>query len=378
MEQFNISQAIKDFMHPTVYTGVKPIFLVGEELVTDTSVGHICEAVWVGVNSSEEFSYISKFAVSGKIILQKYYKPSEMEPFKGRLALVNDENLKNVVLHRNAIAQIKELEIKRYKLLDEINKDFDDLRDLHLQDEELYLFEKKNGKWDEELFSDFDINTPYKLLSVQKESTELHLDLKKNKFNKTEKYLNTDKFYGYFTGSLADLAGLKLRDESYLAGIVSLQNDAKTMIKKIQWLDLNDSSVKELLDKLPKHPFEDYFHYVTKENVRNVDVDSELVETLKKIILTHIPENDNPLGMKYIPIDKLLFLFHMIIPRADALVALEACDIVYEPPGIVLGYNGEHQLPPKYLVPITHVANAYKQFPNFMSVCQNIKNEEVL
>ncbi|MDF1883623.1 hypothetical protein JHD49_06700 [Sulfurimonas sp. SAG-AH-194-C21] len=356
MEQFNITQAIKDFMHPTVYTGVKPIFLVGEELVTDISVGHVTEAVWVGISSPTEFTYISKFAVSGKIILGKYYQAHEIEPFKGQLALVNDENLKNTVLHRHTLEQIKELEIKRYKLLDEIHKNFDDLKDLALENEEIYLFPKKDGKWDEELFSDFDINTPHKLLSVV--------------------IKDIDKFYGYFLGTLADVAGLKLRDESYLAGIVALKNDAKSIIKKIEWLELNDTCVVEVLEKLPKHPFEDYFAYVKKEDVRKVEVDTLLVDTLKKIILQHIPENDNPLGMEYIPIDKLLFLFHMIIPREKALRALEICDVVYEPPAIVLGFSGEHQMPPKYLVPIHHVANAYKQFPNFMSVCENFKDEE--
>lgn len=75
--------------------------------------------------------------------------------------------------------------------------------------------------------------------------------------------------------------------------------------------------------------------------------------------------------MEFIPIDKLLYLFHMIISRDEALKALESCDIVYEPPGMLLGYNGKHQIPPKYLVPITHVAYAYKQFDDFISVCKN-------
>ncbi|MDF1879195.1 hypothetical protein JHD46_06010 [Sulfurimonas sp. SAG-AH-194-C20] len=187
---------------------------------------------------------------------------------------------------------------------------------------------------------------------------------------------NGDKFYGYLIGSLADISGLKLRDESYSTGIVSLKNDAKTIIKKIQWLDINDSSVEEVLVNLPKHPFEDYFYYVKKEDVRHIDVDKDLVDTLNKIILTYIPENNNPLGMEYIPIDKLLFIFHMIIPREEALRALQSCDIVYEPPAMVLGFSGEHQMPPKYLVSISHVADAYKQFPDFMSVCENFKDEK--
>jgi len=371
MEQFNVTQAIKDFLHPTVYTGVKPIFLIAEELVTALSVGHITEAVWLGINSDEEFNYISKFAVSGKIILQKYYKVDELEPFKGRVALINDKNLKKTVLHRESIKNIKELEIKRFKLLDSIKKDFDVLVDLYLDNKEVYLFEKKDGKWDEELFSDFNINTPYKLVSAQKSDTKLHLYLKKLKATKIKKYQNLNKFYGYFVGSQAELNGLKVKDESYLAGINSLQNEAKEIIKNIEWLELDNPKLLKITQRLPKYPFEEYFKYVKKENIRKVDVDEFLLTALKKIILKHIPENDTPLGMKYIPIDKLLYLFHMIIPREEALMALEMCDIVYEPPGMLLGYDGKHQIPPKFLVPISHVAYAYKQFENFISVCKN-------
>ncbi len=369
MKQFEVDKAIEKFMHPTVYTGVKPILLVAEELVTEQSVGQLVEAVWIGVNSAEEFSYISKFAVSGKIFLSKYYQPREMEPFRGRLALVNDDNLKNTVLHRSAVEEIKKLQTKRSALLAEIDQDFKGLLDLYTQKGELHLFKKKEGDWKEELFSDLNINAPYKLISVQKKSTDLHLCLENPKTGENEEYLNADEFYGHFKGSHADIAGLKLKSESYLKSILSLQEDAKMLIKNIQWLDLDDSRIKEIYQKLPKHPFEDYFHYVEKENIRSVEVSFDLLESLKKIILEHMPENDTPLGMEYIPIDKLLYLFHMIIPRDDALSALETCDIVYEPPGILLGHGGERKLPPKFLVPIAHVASAYQRFPSFMNVC---------
>jgi hypothetical protein len=377
MEQFELSKTIEDFMHPTVYTGVKPILLVAEELATKQVVGQVVEAVWIGVNSSKEFSYISKFAVTGKIILGKYYQQDEMEPFRGRLALINSENLRNVVLHRNAVEEIKKIKSKRAALLNEIKKDFDSLSELYSQHKELYLFEKKEGDWQEELFSDLNINAPYRITDVQKKSTELHLYVKNLKTGMTQTYLNADKFYGYFVGSQADIGGLKLKSESYLKRIISLQNDAKMIIKKIEWLDLDDPRIQEISLKLPKHPFEDYFHYVLKEKVRNIQVSPALVESLKKIILKHMPENNSPLGMEYIPIDKLLYLFHMIIPRDEALSALEACDIVYEPPGMVLGHGGERKLPPKYLVPISHVADAYQQFPSFMSVCEEFKDEKM-
>lgn len=395
MEPFNVNQAIEKFMHPTVYTGVKPIVIVAEELPTELSVGQLVEAVWISVNSTKEFSYISKFAVSGKIILGKYYKPDEMEQFHGRVALTNNENLENVVLHRNTIEQIKELELKRFSLLDQIDKEFDTLLDLHLQNNELYLFEKKDSKWldldlqdkelnlfetkdekwDEELFSDLDINTPYKLLSIQKKSTEFHLSLENSKTGKIKEYSSRDKFYGYFIGSKADIAGLKLKSQSYLASITSLQKDARAIMKKIQWLNLDDSRIKEITQNLPKHPFENYFHYVKKADVRKFDVSDDLISTLKGIILKHMPENDTPLGMEYIPIDKLLYLFHMIISRDEALLALETCDIVYEPPGVLLGFGGERKTPPKYLVPISHVAYAYKKLPSFMSVCRSFQDE---
>ena len=376
MEDFDVTQAIENFMHPTVYTGVVPILLVAEELVTDISIGHVCEAVWARVTSPSEFSYISKFAVTGKIILGKYYQPNEVEPFKGRLALVNDKNLKNVVLHKELIRQIKELELKRYKLLDTIQKDFDVLQELSLKNEDIYLFEHKNGEWDKELFCNFDINTPYKLVDIDKDATELQL--KKHKSQTVKKYTDTHKFYGFFVGSIAEITGLKLKDESYLTALTFLQNKAKSVIKEIEWLELNDPTLQKVLKKLPKHPFEEYFPYVKKEDIRQIDVSDALVTTLKKIILQHIPENDTPLGMKYIPIDKLLFLFHMIIPREDALLALEECDIIYEPPAMVLGHSGKHQLPPKYLVPITHVAHTYQRFPDFISVCENFDKGMVL
>lgn len=375
MEQFELRKAIENFMRPTVYTGVEPILLVAEELVTEQGVGQVVEAVWVGINSAKEFSYISKFAVTGKIILGKYYGPNEMEPFRGRLALINSANLKNTLLHRNAVEEIKEIKSKRAALLNEIEKDFGSLSDLFLQNKELYLFEKKEGDWKEELFSDLNINAPYRVVNVLNESEGLHLDLKNPKSGATQKYLNTDRFYGYFAGSQADIAGLKLKSESYLQSILSLQNDAKRIIKTIEWLDLDDPRIQEIAANLPKHPFDDYFHYVAKEKVRNLQVSDALVESLKKIILKHMPENNTPLGMEYIPIDRLLYLFHMIIPRDEALSALEMCDIVYEPPGILLGHGGERRLPPKFLVPISHVANAYQQFSSFMSVCRDYMDE---
>jgi len=250
-----------------------------------------------------------------------------------------------------------------------VYRGFNNFLDLNFDTQEVYLFEKKDGDWESDLFSSFDINAPYKLVSVVEKSSQLQLHLKNPKTGNIQEYALPAEFYGYFIGSKADISGLKMKSQSYLTSIESLEYDARKIIKKIDWLDLEDISLKNVLDKLPKYPFEEYFNYVKKENVRKMDISEVLVEKLKSLILKHMPENDTPIGMEYIPIDKLLYLFHAIIPRAEALVALEVCDIVYEPPALVLGFKGKHQLPPKYLVPISHVASAYQQFPSFIEAC---------
>jgi len=377
MEQLEIDKAIEKFMHPTVYTGVKPILLVAEELPTAQSIGQVVEAVWMSISSKQEFKYISKFAVSGKIVLGKYYKADEIEPFHGRVALPSRENLKNVVMHKECIEEIKRVKAKRSELLSEVKKNFDALQELYLQNEEIYLFEKKDGDWEEELFSDLDINTPYKLVSIQKTLNTTSLFVKNPKKERREKYLDMEKFYGFFVGSYSEIAGLKLKGESYLQRILSLEKSAKLCMKKIDWLNLDDKTLQDIVSQLPQHPFEEYFPYVKKEKVRKVAVDGDVVDALKGIIMKHMPHNNSPLGMEYIAIDQLLYLFHMVISREEALKALETCDIVYEPPGVLLGHGGERKLPPKFLVPIAHVAYVYQQFPHFMSVCEDFINEKV-
>jgi len=370
MEQVDIHNAIENFMQATIYTGVKPILLVAEELVTDKGLGQVVEAVWLGINSSKEFSYISKFAVSGKIILGKYYEKDEMEPFRGRVALVNTQNLEKVVLHKDIISRIKDIKSKRAELLDSIEKDFDKLEELYKQDKELYLFKSKDGDWEEEFFSYFDIDSPYKVIGIEKNVSDFRLHIKNIKTGVNQEYTKLNQFYTYFVGSLAELNGLKLKSESYLASIVSLEAKAKKIIQEIEWLDLDDPQIQAISQSLPKHPFENYFPYVKKEDVREVQVDDALVESLKSIILKHMPENNTPLGMEYIAIDKLLYLFHMIISRDEALEALKSCDVIYEPPAIILGHGGERKLPPKYLLSIRQVASAYEKFPSFVSICK--------
>ena len=373
MNESKVDNAIEEFMHPKVYTGVKPILLVAEELVTAKQIGDIVEAVWVGLDSSEEFRYISKFAVNGKIFLKKYHNEDEREAFYGRLALPNKNNLKNTVIHREVREKIKVLKSKRSDLLDEVNRSFYGISDNSIENQEVYVFEKKDGDWEKEFFSNFDINNPYKVVKILGNPSKFELHLQNPRTGEIQEHSLLDKFYGYFIGSKADIDGLKMKSESYLKNIESLQNDAKKCMKEIEWLDLDDTLIQEIVSKLPQHPFEEYFNYVKKENVRKVDVSDELVHKLEDIILKHMPENNTPLGMKYIPIDKLLYLFHEIIPRNEALLALESCDIVYEPPGLVLGFEGKHQLPPKFLVSISHVASAYQQFSSFIDACKNVE-----
>lgn len=374
LDKIEIDKAIETFMHPVVYTGVKPILLVAEELVTENQVGNIVEAVWIGLNSNEEFSYISKFAVTGKVFLTKYYTQDEMQAFSGRLALPHNKNLQNVVIHKAMVQEIKELKAKRGALLHDITRGFGDIADIHLNNEELYIFEKKNGDWQKELFSDFDINIPYKVVNIVEKPSGVQLQLENSRTDKTLEYSSSDNFYGYFVGSLAEIAGLKMKSQSYLKSIESLEHDAKMTMKKIEWLELEHPAIQNISKELSKYPFEEDFNYVKKENIRKVSVAEELVDTLKDIILKYMPENNTPLGMEYIPIDKLLFLFHAIIPREEALAALESCDIVYQPPAMVLGHQGKHQLPPKFLVPISHVASAYQRFEFFMDTCKHFKN----
>lgn len=370
MKEFEIETAIEHFMRPVLYTGVNPLFLIAEELATQSNIGDIVEAVWLQIDSYKEFRYISKFAVQGKIELTKYYEPYEVEPFKGRVALANRDNVQSVILHRECKREIEELKAKRASILQSIHKNFEELEDLYLQNQEIYLFKKKDGDWEKEFFSDFNIDSPLRVKSVQRREKQLQLYLKHPQRNKLQKQ-TLENIFGYFVGSQADIKGLKLKSESYLQSILALETEAKKHITSIEWLSLDDAQIVTLSQELPSHPFENYFAYTPKEAIKKLDVSQKIIDALKKIILKHMPETNTPLGMTYIQIDKLLYLFHMIIPREKALIALESCDVVYEPPGVVLGHSGQRKLPAKYLVPIEHVAHAYKQFPDFVSVCQN-------
>ncbi|HFU73923.1 MAG TPA: hypothetical protein ENK65_00050 [Helicobacteraceae bacterium] len=93
------------------------------------------------------------------------------------------------------------------------------------------------------------------------------------------------------------------------------------------------------------------------------------------MIEKHMPALKTPMGIADIPLDNLLYLFHDIIPRVEALEVLKLCDIIYEAPAIILGVQGKHKLAPKFLVSLAQVADIYQQFPSFCEACQRYLDE---
>lgn len=372
MNENEISKVIELFMHPTVFTGVKPLFLVAEEVAIQEHMGDIIDAVWVYWENEEkgDFSYITKFAVNGKILDRGYYSSEEMEPFKGRLALPEQDNLEKMVLHREIKEEIKELIVKRNALGDFVEKDFSTLKELVSKDQEVSLFKKGYGEWTEP-FYEINIDAPYSIVEVEDSLlAEGEYNLKHPKTGVIEKHVIENVFYAYIIGAKADIAGLQLKDDSYKKNIETLKDEAKKVFSSIQWLSLNDPRVRSIKQNLPRHPFDEYFKYVKKGDERKLDVPKDLIKAVELMVAEYMPKLDGPMGVEYIPLDNLLFLFHEIIPRADALLALEVCDIVYEPSAVLLGVEGRRELPPKFLVSVPHIVFAYKQFPGFIEACE--------
>ena len=371
-------EAIDKFMHPTVFTGVKPLFLVAEELATKEHKGDIIDAVWVHWDDEAkgEFSYITKFAVKGKIVDRNYYTHEEMKPFKGRLALPERDNLEKMVLHRAIKQEIDDVKAKRNNLSNFIEKDFDNLAQVLNKGKEVSVFKKGNGEWFDP-FNEIDIATPYIIVESAGSTLEDgEYRLKHSKTGAIDKCIVEKKFYAYIVGAKADIAGLQLKDESYKKKIKTLKDEERKVLASIEWLSLTDPRVKSIKEKLPRHPFEDYFNYVKKGDERKLCPPANLIKALELIVIKHMPKLNGPMGVEYIPIDNLLYLFHEVIPRADALLALEACDIIHEPSALVLGIEGRRELPPKFLVSITHVVDAYKKFPSFIEACERYLSEE--
>ncbi|MBT5935964.1 hypothetical protein [Sulfurimonas sp.] len=377
MDKNEINQAIRKFMYPTVFTGVKPLFLVAEELATKKHTGDIIDAVWVRRNadSDDEFTYITKFAVKGQIINRNYYSKEEMEPFSNRLALPNENNLEKMILHRRIKEEIEDVKAKRDALENSIEKDFESLLQILKRGEEVFLFKKGYGEWYDP-FNTIDIDAPYKILKIEDSELsgqEYHLQSPKNGTLKV--YSEKNEFYAYIVGGKADIDGLRLKNESYKKEIETMQDEARYILSSIEWLSFNDSRIKSIIEKLPKHPFDNYFNYVKKGDERKLQASWDLIKALELIIAKHMPKQITPMGIQYIPIDNLLYLFHEVIPRADALLALESCDIIHEPAALLLGYEGKREFPPKFLVPVTHIVSAYKKFPSFVEACERYLSE---
>ncbi len=360
---------IKTFMQPTVFTGVKPLFIVAEELATDKHIGSVIDAVWVGWDegSVREFKYITKFAVEGKILDRKYYSDEELEPFKGRLALPNEENFKKLLAHRNLKEEIEEVKAERNALGDLIESDFDQLDTLLDGKKEVCVFQKGHGDWTEP-FHEIDIDMPY--LIISKADSEGEYILKHPKTGKDETYDIEETFYAFIIGGKAEISGLRLKDESFKDKIEELKREAKEVLKSIAWLGLDDPRVTAIKASLPLHPFDEYFNYVKKGEERKVAPPEHLIRAMELIVEEHMPNYIGPLGLQYIPIDNLLYLFHEIIPRPEALEALKACDVIHEPSGLLLGYEGKHVMPPKFLVPVNQVVDIYQKFDGFTQACE--------
>ena len=372
MDKNETNTLMEKFMHPTVFTGVEPLFIVAEELATQEHIGGVIDAVWVHWDDDKknEFSYITKFAVEGKILDRNYYTSEEMEPFKGRLALPQTENFEKLVLHRTIKEEIEEIKTQRDNLADPIEKDFDTLSTLLDKEMEVSVFKKGYGEWYEP-FHEIDIEIPYRI--VWPEDALLEADeymLKHPKTGGIRKYQIKKDFYAYILGGNAEISGLRLKEESYKRRIGELKNKARDVLASIEWLSLDDPKVTAITQMLPSHPFDNYFNYFEKGKERKLSPPANLLKALEIIIEEHMPKLKGLLGIEYIPIDNLLYLFHEIIPRPEALVALEACDIIHEPSGLLLGYEGKHVIPPKFLVHVTHVVEAYKKFPSFIETCE--------
>jgi len=367
---------IYEFMRPTVYTGVKPLFLVAEELATKEHMGDIVDAVWLfwKNENGSEFSYITKFAVQGQILDRGFYSKEELEPFKGRLALPNKDNFLKMIKHSDIKQEIEDVKALRNALGRCIKKDFDNLSQVVKKSDEIFLFKKGYGDWFDP-FYDINIDVPYQIVeTIDSTLAEGEYKLKHPKTGVIKSYLIENEFYAYIVGGKADIAGLQLKDESYKKKIEELKDKARKVFGSIEWLSLKDPRIKSIKEKLPRHPFEDYFKYVEKGKEAKLDPPENLVKALEGMIENYMPKLKGPMGVEYIPIDNLLYLFHEIIPRAEALLALRACDIIHEASALVLGFEGKRETPPKFLVSVKHVAFVYKKFPSFIEACERYIN----
>ncbi len=378
MKTEQTDELMRSFMHPTVFTGVKPLFIVAEELATKEHMGDVVDAVWVHWEDDQgkEFSYITKFAVQGKILDRNYYTPEEMAPFKGRLALPKASNFEKLAAYNDLKKQIEEVKAKRHALAQYVQKEFDALEKIVSEGQEVCFFKEANGDWVDPFF-EIRIEAPYVLSPREDEDLkEGEYRLKHPQTGASKKYIVKQAFHAYIIASRSEVAGLQLKDESYKQKILHLKAQAREVLASLEWLNLDDARVKSIKEALPRHPFESYFKYVSKGEERQLDAPQKLVRAIEIIVKEHMSTLAGPMGVKYIPIDNLLYLFHEIVPRPDALRALEVCDVIHEPSALILGLNGKREVPPKFLVSIDHVAYAYQHFPAFIEACERYLAKE--
>jgi len=372
MDKKAIDSAVTELMRPTVFTGVAPCALIAEELPGAGTTGDICDAVWVRWETGERAAlhYITRFAVEGSITRRGLDTPDAHAVFKNRIALPDRHNLECTVRHRDLKERIRTLKATRSLLGDRIVKGMDGLTDAAADGTEILLLKKRHGHYSDP-FCDMDVKAPYPLAGpLETAEGARYAPLRHPDSGSIDLFEIDESFYGYFPGSRAELAGLQLKSESHLQAIRALEAEAAETMEQIAWLRFDDPRMAALNQRLPKDPYAGYFRYVKKGEERKVAAPASLVEALRRMIEAHMPNLAEPAGTRYIPIDNLLYLLQAVIPRADALRALACCDTIFEPGGMILGYEGRRQIPPRFLVALSHVAAAYQSFPAFVEACE--------
>ena len=377
MSQNSVDVWMDAFMNPTVFTGVRPLFIVAEEIETHEHTGSVVDAVWVGCEdtSKTEFRYITKFAVQGEILDGRYYEDEELAPFKGRLALPERENFEKLRHFHEIHEEIKVVKAQRHALSEVIEKDFTLLAGHVAAGREVCCFKLADGDWSDPFYR-IDIERPYVVATGNLEERESERFRFKHPSGAVRLLAPKQEFYAFIVGSKADIIGLQLKNARYKQKLAHLKEQAREVMAGVNWLSLSDPKIEAVMQSLPSHPFENYFNYVEKGKEQKLNPPEDLVNALVLMIEKHMPKLKTPMGINYIPIDNLLYLFHDIIPRSEALEALKACDIIYEPPAIILGLEGNRKGPPKFLVALRHVAEVYQQFPAFVEACERYLQEK--
>lgn len=376
MSQDRVDRWMDTFMNPTVFTGVKPLLIVAEEIETHEHTGSVVDAVWVHWDNANksEFSYITKFGVQGKILDGRYYTKEELAPFKGRLALPERENFEKLLRFKEIHDEINAIKASRHALSEVIQKDFEQLDAVVKAGKEVFCFKSADGDWKDPFYR-IEIEIPYEVMEQERQDENGDIYCLKHPSGSVKTYFVKQSFYAFIIGSKADITGLQLKDARYKQQLIQLKTQAREVMASVTWLSLSDPKLQTLMHNLEAHPFEHYFKYVQKGKERKFNPPQHLVNALELMVEKHMPKLKTPIGIEYIPLDNLLYLFHDIIPRLEALEVLKSCDIIYEAPGIILGLEGKRKTPPKFLVSLLQVAEVYQQFPVFAVACERYLSE---